>query len=83
MPHSLYIYISCTSNALTALYIRQCRSVLILVDSATISMAENKEVQYLVCLNSLNVHNTGSGKYTVPAGTKFLLVSSAKGTYYT
>ena len=46
-------------------------------------MAENKEVQHLICLNTLNILNTGSGKYTVPAGTKFVLVSPGKGTDYT
>ena len=54
-----------------------------LVDSATIRMAENKEVQYLICLNSLNIMHTAPGNYTVPAGTKFKLVSSAEGIDYT
>ena len=54
-----------------------------LVDSATIRMAENKEVQYLICLNSLKITNTAPGNYTIPAGIKFKLVSSAEGIDYT
>ena len=57
--------------------------MLLLVDSATISMAEKKEIQHLICINLVNIDNTTSGKYKVPAGTNFALVSSDKGTDYT